>query len=57
MQSDAGISVCRLRGIAAWLLGEVTGAENAPVDPAYEVVHGAKGVDGGTVQIVGEFAR
>mgnify|MGYP001401758486 CR=1 FL=1 len=56
-QSGAAIAVCRSRGIAAWLLGEVTGAENAPVDPAYEVVHGAKGVDGGTVQIVGEFAR
>ncbi len=56
-QSGAAIAVCRSRGIAAWLLGEVTDAENAPVDPAYEVVHGAKGVDGGTVQIVGEFAR
>ncbi len=56
-QADAAIEVCRSRGIAAWRLGEVTGAENAPVDPAYEVVHGAKGVDGGSVQVVGEFAR
>jgi phosphoribosylformylglycinamidine cyclo-ligase len=55
-QSDAAIEVCRAHGIPAWVLGEITGAENAPVDPAYEVVRGAKGVDGGSVQVVGEFA-
>ena len=55
-QSDAAIEVCRAHGIPAWVLGEIPGAENAPVDPAYEVVRGAKGVDGGSVQVVGEFA-
>jgi phosphoribosylformylglycinamidine cyclo-ligase len=42
------------RGIPAWVLGEVTAAEGAPVDDRAEVVRGAKGVDGGAVQLVGE---
>jgi phosphoribosylformylglycinamidine cyclo-ligase len=43
------------RGIDAWVVGEVHGAEDAPVDPGHEVVRGAKGVEGGAVQLVGDY--
>ena len=35
-------------------MGEVSAAGDAPVDDGVEVVRGAKGVDGGSVQVVGE---
>ncbi len=41
------------RGIATWVLGEVQAAEDAVMDGAHEVVRGAKGVQGGSVQLVG----
>ena len=51
-----GAAVARLgsRGLPAWVLGEVFEREGAPVDEGAEVVQGAKGVDGGSVQVVGE---
>jgi phosphoribosylformylglycinamidine cyclo-ligase len=42
------------RGIATWVLGEVQAAEDAVMDGAHEVVRGAKGVQGGSVQLVGQ---
>ena len=35
-------------------MGEVAAAEGAPVEDGVEVVRGAKGVDGGSVQVVGD---
>lgn len=52
--ADAATRFLAARGIPAWVLGEVHAAEGAPVDPAHEVVRGAKGVEGGGVQLVGE---
>jgi phosphoribosylformylglycinamidine cyclo-ligase len=52
-QADAAASVCRARGIPAWVLGQVYDEHTAPVDPTIEVVRGAKGVRGGAVQVVG----
>ena len=34
-------------------MGEVTPLEDAPIEAGVEVVRGAKGVDGGSVQVVG----
>jgi phosphoribosylformylglycinamidine cyclo-ligase len=53
-QVDAATRVLEGRGIPTWVIGEVTGAEDAPVDPGHEVVRGAKGVEGGAVQLVGD---
>jgi phosphoribosylformylglycinamidine cyclo-ligase len=36
-----------------WVMGQVHDADRAPIDPGHEVIHGAKGVDGGSVQLVG----
>jgi len=53
-QVDAATRELAARGIPAWAIGEVTAVEAAVVDDAYEVVRGAKGVEGGTVQLVGD---
>lgn len=53
---DADAAVARLadRGLGSWVLGEVHDRESAPVEEGTELVQGAKGVDGGAVQVVGE---
>lgn len=51
---DAAVSHLEGRGIAAWVMGEVHEAATAPVEDGVEVVRGAKGVDGGAVQLVGD---
>ena len=56
VHADTAIEVCRARGIHAWHLGEVVEEADATVDTAYEVIRGAKGVDGGAVQVVGRHA-
>jgi phosphoribosylformylglycinamidine cyclo-ligase len=38
---------------ATTVMGQVHDADRAPIDPGHEVIHGAKGVDGGSVQVVG----
>ena len=53
-QVDAATRELAARGIPAWAIGEVSAREGAPVQPGVEVVHGAKGVDGGSVQVVGD---
>jgi phosphoribosylformylglycinamidine cyclo-ligase len=51
--ADRAIELSRLSGIRAWRVGDVTSEGRAPVDPASEIVRGAKGVVGGAVQVVG----
>ena len=53
---DAAIARSRAAGIDAWVLGEVSDAATAHVEDGVEVVAGAKGVDGGAVQVIGEHA-
>lgn len=53
---DAASSHLEARGIPTWTMGEVYAADSAPVDDSAEVVRGAKGVDGGSVQLVGAYA-
>jgi phosphoribosylformylglycinamidine cyclo-ligase len=50
----AATALLDARGIRTWLLGEVHAAAGAPVEDGVEVVRGTKGVDGGSVQVVGE---
>lgn len=47
----------RERGIGTWVIGEVHARGEAPVEDGVEVVRGAKGVDGGSVQLVGSHPR
>ena len=57
-QAERAIEQVGAHGIPAWSLGEVTTVRRAHderlVATHIEVVHGAKGVDGGSVQVVGE---
>ena len=53
---DAAIARSAAAGIDAWVLGEVTDAATTEPAAGVEVVQGAKGVDGGAVQVVGEYA-
>jgi phosphoribosylformylglycinamidine cyclo-ligase len=53
-QVDAATRELASRGISAWVLGEVESLEGAHLEQGVEVVHGAKGVDGGAVQVVGD---
>jgi phosphoribosylformylglycinamidine cyclo-ligase len=55
-QAERAIAVSEAHGIRAWRLGEVTREERATIADGVEVVRGAKGVDGGAVQVVGEHA-
>jgi phosphoribosylformylglycinamidine cyclo-ligase len=47
----------RTLGIHAWLLGQVSDLATAPIQDGVEVVQGTKGVDGGSVQVVGTSPR
>ena len=51
---DAATALLGARGIRTWVMGEVFESATAPVEVDVEVVRGAKGVDGGSVQVVGE---
>ncbi|HEY6743823.1 MAG TPA: phosphoribosylformylglycinamidine cyclo-ligase [Lapillicoccus sp.] len=50
--ADRAIEITRDNGIPAWVIGEITGDDHTT--PATERVSGAKGVDGGAVQVLGE---
>ena len=53
-QADLAIAVAAAKGMNAWLLGEVNDLAVASMDDdGAPVVRGAKGVDGGSVQVVG----
>jgi phosphoribosylformylglycinamidine cyclo-ligase len=57
-QAERAIELSEARGIRAWRLGEVAAEERAQaaglVVDGVEIVRGAKGVDGGAVQVVGQ---
>jgi phosphoribosylformylglycinamidine cyclo-ligase len=53
-QADRAIEISAASGIPAWVLGDVTVEERASVAADAEVVRGAKGVEGGAVQVVGQ---
>jgi phosphoribosylformylglycinamidine cyclo-ligase len=54
---DLAIEMLRTRGIDAWLLGQVSDLATASIQDGVEVVRGTKGVDGGSVQVVGTSPR
>jgi phosphoribosylformylglycinamidine cyclo-ligase len=56
-EADLAIQVSRAHGIPAWVMGEVTAGEDATAQPGAEVVRGAKGVEGGAVQLVGAHPK
>ena len=51
--ADAAIGVLAARGVVAWPLGEVGPAGDLVA--GVDVVQGAKGVDGGAVQLLGSY--
>ncbi|HEU4331826.1 MAG TPA: phosphoribosylformylglycinamidine cyclo-ligase [Lapillicoccus sp.] len=51
-QADAAIARIAGHGIPAWVLGEVT--ERSDATDTKDLVHGAKGVQGGAVRVLGE---
>ena len=53
--AEAAIAQLGARGIRAWVLGQVTTAEDATIEDGMEVVRGAKGVHAGSVQLVGDY--
>ena len=57
-QAERAIELSGAHGIRAWRLGEVATEERAHaaglVAADVEIVRGAKGVDGGAVQVVGQ---
>ena len=57
-QAERAIELSEARGIRAWRLGDVATEERAHADGLVagdvEIVRGAKGVDGGAVQVVGQ---
>jgi phosphoribosylformylglycinamidine cyclo-ligase len=56
-QGDRAIEILKAQGIDAWLLGDVSDLSAAPIQDGIEVVRGTKGVDGGSVQVVGTSPR
>ena len=52
---EAAIAQLGARGIRAWVLGQVTTAEDAQIEDGVEIVRGAKGVHAGSVQLVGDY--
>ena len=53
-QVDVATRHLAARGIPSWPVGEITAIDDAPILPGHEVVRGAKGVNGGAVQLVGD---
>ena len=60
-QAEHAVEQVGAHGIPAWLLGEVTTSERAHgsglVQTGAEIVRGAKGVEGGSVQVTGEHPQ
>jgi phosphoribosylformylglycinamidine cyclo-ligase len=52
-QGDRAAATMAALGIDAWTLGQVSDLAVAPIQDGVEVVRGTKGVDGGSVQVVG----
>jgi phosphoribosylformylglycinamidine cyclo-ligase len=51
--ADAAIAHLATRDLPTWVVGRVEDLTTAEPDPDHEVVRGGKGVDGGSVQLVG----
>jgi phosphoribosylformylglycinamidine cyclo-ligase len=56
-QAALAIEILKTLGISAWLLGQVSDLATASMQDGVEVVRGTKGVDGGSVQVVGITPR
>jgi len=56
-QVDLAIATLRAVGVEAWQLGMVSDLATAPIRDGVPVVRGVKGVDGGSVQVVGVHPR
>ena len=56
-QADLAIATSKSQGTDAWLLGQITDLATTQIADSVEVVRGAKGVDGGSVQVVGTSPR
>jgi len=56
-QADLAIATAKAHGIDTWLLGEISDLALARITDGTPVVRGAKGVDGGSVQVVGTHPR
>jgi phosphoribosylformylglycinamidine cyclo-ligase len=56
-QADLAIATSKAQGINAWLLGQVSDLATAPIQDGVEVIRDVKGVDGGSVQVVGSHPR
>ena len=52
-QGDLAVDTLKAHGVDAWLVGHVSDLSMAPIQDGVEVIQGTKGVDGGSVQIVG----
>jgi phosphoribosylformylglycinamidine cyclo-ligase len=56
-QVDLAVATLAAQGIHAWLLGQTSDLNQAPIQEGAPVVRGAKGIDGGSVQLVGQHRR
>ena len=54
---DLAITTLKGRGIDAWVLGRISDLAAAPIQDGVDIVRGVKGVDGGSVQVVGSHPR
>ena len=54
--ADRAAALLADAGIPAWVMGEIHAAQAAPIEEGVEVVRGSKGVHGGSVQILGNYA-
>jgi phosphoribosylformylglycinamidine cyclo-ligase len=56
---QADLAIASLKGleIGAWVLGSISELTTAPTQEGAEVVQGAKGVNGGSVQVVGSHPK
>jgi phosphoribosylformylglycinamidine cyclo-ligase len=54
---DPAIAVLRNLGVEAWIVGQVSDLATATIQDGVEVIRRTKGVDGGSVQVVGTSPR
>jgi phosphoribosylformylglycinamidine cyclo-ligase len=54
--ADAAVARLNERGLPSWIMGSVSAASDAVVKAGPDYVQGAKGVDGGAVQLVNAYA-
>ena len=54
--ADAAVARLNERGLPSWIMGSVSADSDAVVKTGPDYVQGAKGVDGGAVQLVNAYA-